>query len=126
MSSDPIADMLTAIRNAGASRKKEIIVPASKIKTEILKILKDKLFIEDYQQEENSLKIRLKYYGKQFGILKLKRLSKPGVRRYRNVRSLRPTASDNGFVIVSTSYGVMTDVEARKKKVGGEIICKIE
>lgn len=125
MSSDPIADMLTIIRNGGAARKKVVECPNSKVKLEILKILKDEGFIIDYQSVDRIIKIELKYFDNKFAIVGIKRISKPGVRIYNKSKNLKRILSGYGVTIVTNSKGVMTDEKARAKKLGGEVLCQV-
>ncbi|MEZ0344431.1 MAG: 30S ribosomal protein S8 [Caldimicrobium sp.] len=130
MMTDPIADMLTRIKNALMARKKTVIVPASKIKLEIARILKEEGYIEDYQyideKPQGKIEIVLKYdENKRPVIVGLKRVSKPGRRIYMGYRDLPKVLDGLGIAIVSTSQGIMTDYEARKRKIGGEVICEI-
>ena len=135
--SDPIADMLTRIRNAAAVQKPEVVLPMSKIKYEIAKILKKEGLVLDAEVIKSKsnknksfvfdeLKIILKY--KKSGrpsIAKLKRISKPGLRIYANKDNLPKVLNNLGIAIISTSQGLMTNKEARKKRLGGEVICEI-
>lgn len=123
MSSDPIADLLTKIRNAGLARRKETEAPHSKIKEMLVKILKQEGLIEDYKIEDQTIRIYLKFFKNHFIILGLERISKPGLRRYIKVKKIRLDRSK--INIISTSQGLMTDREAFKKKLGGEILCQI-
>ena len=123
MSSDPIADLLTKIRNAGMARKKETEAPHSKIKEMLVKIFKQEGLIEDYKIEDQTIRIYLKFVKNHFIILGLERISKPGLRRYIKVKKIRPDRSK--INIISTSQGLLTDREAFKKKLGGEILCQI-
>lgn len=125
MSSDPIADMLTTIRNGSAAKKKIVVVPLSKIKTEVLKILKEHGFIEKFQVEEKTIKVYLRYYKNKSVVLNIKRISKPGVRIYAKAENVPMVLRGYGLTILSTSQGLMTDKEARKKSIGGELICQI-
>ncbi|RLC38780.1 30S ribosomal protein S8 [Candidatus Falkowbacteria bacterium] len=134
---DPIADMLTRIRNASAAGKQEVVLPMSKIKYEIAKIFKEKGLVLDVEVAKSKIKknksftfdeikILLKY--KKSGrpaIANLKRISKPGLRIYADKDNLPKVLNNLGFAIISTSRGVMTNKEARKKKLGGEVICEI-
>jgi len=126
---DPIADMLTRIRNAQAVSKTEVFVPFSQIKYQIAKILEQEKFIETVKKggkgDKKKLKIDLKYIDKSPVILGLKRISKPGQRIYLPVSSIKSVRGGFGIAIVSTSQGLITDKDARKKKLGGEIICEI-
>jgi len=130
MMTDPIADMLTRIRNALMARKKSLIVPASKIKLEIVRILKEEGYIEDYkyidEKPQGKIEIILKYdENKRPVIAGLRRISKPGRRIYMGYRDLPKVLDGLGIAIISTSQGIMTDYEARKRKIGGEVICEI-
>lgn len=127
---DPIADMLSRIRNALMAKKKTVIVPASKMKLEIVKILKDEGFIEDYkyidEKPQPKIEIILKYTdNKQSVITGIRRVSKPGRRVYLGYKFIPKVLDGLGISIVSTSQGIMTDHEARKRKIGGEVICEI-
>jgi len=127
---DPIADLLTRIKNGLRVKKKKIIAPYSKVKLAILKILLEKKLINDFKIKDEGMKkffiINLKYDedGEPF-IEDLKRVSKPGRRVYAGYKDLKPLRSGFAFRIVSTSRGIMTDEEARKRKLGGEIICEV-
>ena len=126
---DPIADLLTRIRNAQAAAKTEVSAPSSKLKVAIAKVLKDEGFISDYAVSEagvkSQLNIRLKYHGGQPVIDTLKRVSRPGLRVYKNKDDLPQVLDGLGIAIVSTSQGVMTDRAARKAGQGGEILCYV-
>ncbi len=130
MWSDPIADMLTRIRNALHMRRREVTIPASNLKTGIAKVLKDEGYVEDFDKIEDGkqgvLRVRLKY-GPQGEpvILKLDRESKPGRRDYRGVDDLPRVLNGLGIAIVSTSQGVMSDRQCREKKIGGELLCTV-
>ena len=129
MVTDPIADMLTRIRNANVMRYKEVEVPASKIKNEIARILKEEGFISDYKIKKNNIQdnivLYLKYSGKERVITGLKRISKPGLRVYAKAQELPRVLNGLGIAIVSTSHGVMTDRDARIKGLGGEVLAYI-
>ena len=124
---DPIADMLTRIRNAQMVRKTEVIMPASKIKAAIAQVLKDEGYIDGFAVRENGgkpeLEISLKYYARQPVIEKIERVSRPGLRIYRGREDLPKVMNGLGVAIVSTSQGVMTDRKARATGVGGEVLC---
>ena len=123
---DPIADMLTRIRNANQMRSKEVSMPVSKIKTEIAKILADEGFITNYEVKENTLTLTLKYgQNKERVITGLKRISKPGLRVYAGKEELPRVLNGLGIAIISTPQGVMTDAKARKNNVGGEVIAYV-
>ncbi len=124
---DPIADMLTRIRNANSSKHESVNVPASKIKIEIAKILDAEGYINGYEiiedKVQSTIKINLKYGpGKQKVITGLKRVSKPGLRVYASNENLPKVLKGLGIAIISTSKGIMTDKEARKLNVGGEVL----
>ena len=127
---DPIADMLTRIRNANAMKYKEVSMPVSKVKTEIAKILKDEGFIEDYKVSKDGdfgkLVLTLKYTNKKERVITgLKRISKPGLRVYAKNNEVPKVLNGFGIAVVSTSHGIMTDKEARKQNLGGEIMAYI-
>ena len=129
MVTDPIADMLTRIRNANQMRYKEVEVPSSKIKAEIAKILKKEGFIADYKIKKNNIQdilvLSLKYDGKERVITGLKRISKPGLRVYVKADEVPQVLNGLGIAIISTSKGMMTDKEARKGSLGGEVVAYI-
>ena len=127
---DPIADMLTRIRNANVMRYKEVEVPASKIKVEIARILKEDGFISDYKIKKNNVQniisLNLKYgQNKERVITGLKRISKPGLRVYASVDELPRVLNGLGIALISTSKGIMTDKKARELGVGGEVLAYI-
>ena len=126
---DPIADMLTRIRNANRQHHETVMVPASKLKVYIAEILKNEGFIKGYKVEgEGPIKnivITLKYRGNERVITDLKRISKPGLRVYAKVNEIPKVLNGLGIVILSTSQGLMTDKEARAKQVGGEVLAYI-
>ena len=123
---DPIADMLTRIRNANQMRNKEVSMPVSKMKVEIAKILEAEGFIANYTVEENTLTLTLKYgQNKERVITGLKRISKPGLRVYAGAEEIPHVLNGLGIAIISTPKGVMTDKLARKNNVGGEVIAYI-
>ena len=127
--SDPIADMLTRIRNANRQHHDNVMVPASKLKVGIAEILKNEGFINGYTVEGEApiqnINISLKYRGNDRVITDLKRISKPGLRVYAKVDEIPKVLNGLGIVILSTSQGLMTDKEARAKKVGGEVLAYI-
>lgn len=131
MVTDSISDYLTRIRNAIKANHRIVEIPGSKMKQEITKILFDKGYILNYKfQEEKKpgvIKIALKYHPstKQSAITKLERISKPGLRKYSGVDSLPRVMNGLGIAIISTSTGLITDKEARARKVGGEVLCYI-
>ncbi|MFV0274682.1 MAG: 30S ribosomal protein S8 [Bacilli bacterium] len=128
---DPIAAMLTSIRNANKNKSKTTVVPSSKIKLEIARILKEEGFIADYKEIETGIfkeiEITLKYVGskKERIITNLKRISKPGLRVYADSSNMPKVLSGLGISIISTSTGLMTGKEARKKNIGGEVIAYV-
>ena len=123
---DPIADMLTRIRNKNQNRDKIVEMPVSKMKVEIATILKDEGFIEEYSVKDNILTLTLKYgQNKERVITGLKRISKPGLRVYASAEKLPRVLNGLGIAIISTPKGVMTDKEARKNNVGGEVIAYV-
>jgi len=126
---DPIADMLTRIRNATIVRDKIVEIPSSKIKQEISKILKEEGYIEDFEivddGKQGKIRIYLKYNGKDKVISGLKRTSKPGLKVYANKDEIPKVLGGLGIAILSTSQGIMTDRNARSKGIGGEVICYV-
>ena len=126
MMTDPIADMLTRIRNAGMARQRRVDMPVSKLKTEIARLLKDNAYIHDYKLLDDGkhgvLRLYLKYYQEKPIIRELKRVSKPGLRSYVAVEEIPRVRNGLGMAVLSTSRGVMTDREARAAKVGGELL----
>ena len=125
--SDPIADMLTRIRNAQSIEKPSVTMPSSKLKVAIAQVLKDEGYIEDYAMRDLEgkpvIEIGLKYYAGKPVIEKLERVSRPGLRIYRGREDIKPVMNGLGVAIVSTSRGVMTDRRARETGVGGEVLC---
>lgn len=123
---DPIADMLTRIRNASQMKHSKVTVPASNLKMEVLRVLKEEGYISDYEKVEDGkqglINITLRYVDKMRAITGIKRISKPGLRVYAKSDELPKVLNGLGIAIVSTSSGLMTDKEARQKKLGGEII----
>ena len=127
---DTIADMLTRIRNANAMRYEEVTVPASNIKIEIAKILKEEGFIKDYKvnkdDAQGTIILKLKYSDKKERVITgLKRISKPGLRVYAKNDEIPQVLNGLGIAIISTSKGIMTDKQARKENVGGEVLAYI-
>jgi len=129
MFTDPIADMLTRIRNASAARKDELVLPYSKFKANLAQVLLKEGFIgavNEVMGTHKNLQISLKYSGSGESVIGgIKRVSKPGQRIYLPADKLPRTNSGYGVTVVSTSRGLMTDKEARKAKVGGEVICQV-
>ncbi|HEX9649524.1 MAG TPA: 30S ribosomal protein S8 [Cyclobacteriaceae bacterium] len=129
---DPIADFLTRIRNAVKANKRIVDIPASNIKKEITKVLFEKGYIKNYKFEDGvnyqgNIKIALKYnpVTKTSALVQLKRVSKPGLRKYSKGADAPRVLNGLGIAILSTSQGVMTDKEARQKNIGGEILCHV-
>lgn len=130
MHSDPIADLLTRIRNGGQAHLPSIEAPFSKLKLELIKVLEKDGFINGHEITTESkfpkLKVHLKYLNKnEHAIHFIKRISRPGLRVYKSCPSLKPIRSGLGCLIVSTSQGLLTDREARKRRIGGEVLCEI-
>lgn len=126
--SDPIADMLTRIRNAQAMEKAVVRMPSSKVKLSIAQVLKDEGYIDGFAvkgETKPELEIQLKYYAGRPVIEKIERVSKPGLRIYRGAEELPKVMNGLGVAIVSTSRGVMTDRKARAQGVGGEVLCVV-
>ncbi|HEY5654046.1 MAG TPA: 30S ribosomal protein S8 [Pontiella sp.] len=128
--SDPIADMLTRIRNANMAEKTIVAMPHSKIKSEIARILKAEGFIKDYTMENNDgksvLNVFLKYTIDREPVIQgLRRISKPSCRKYVNSEDIPRVLGGIGLAILSTSSGLVTDTEAREKKIGGEVLCYV-
>jgi small subunit ribosomal protein S8 len=127
---DPIGDMLTRIRNASSARHEKCLVPASRLKIRIAEVLREEGFIKDFMVHQDSVQgaisILLKYSAdREPAISDIKRVSKPGLRRYVATDSIPRVLNGMGIAILSTSKGVMVDREARKQKVGGELICTV-
>ncbi len=127
---DPIADMLTRIRNASSARHEKVLVPRSRLKIRLAEVLKEEGFIKDFVVHEDgpqgAITILLKYSAdREPAISDIKRVSKPGLRRYVATDSIPRILNGMGIAILSTSKGVMVDREARKQKVGGELICTV-
>jgi small subunit ribosomal protein S8 len=130
MITDPIADYLTSIRNALKAKKKQVEMPASKLKVKITEILHKNSFIQDFsvvdtENKQGKIQIKLKYYNEDGVIMGLERVSKPGIRKYVASDELPRVLNGLGIAIISTSQGLMSDKEARKQGIGGEVICYI-
>lgn len=127
--SDPIADLLTRIRNAQMVAKQTVSTPSSKVKVAIAQVLKDEGYIEDFAVQENAgkpqLEITLKYYAGRPVIERIERVSRPGLRVYKNAKSIPSVMNGLGVAIVTTPKGVMTDRKARATGVGGEVLCYV-
>ncbi|WP_027357743.1 30S ribosomal protein S8 [Desulforegula conservatrix] len=127
---DPIADMLTRIRNAGKAKLKSVDVPGSKLKIEIAKVMQEQGYIKNYKiiedDKQGILRLYLKYDEKQtHAVYGLERVSKPSRRMYSKSQDIKPVLNGLGIAILSTSKGIMTDKQARTQNVGGEVLCKI-
>lgn len=127
--SDPIADMLTRIRNAQLAKKEQVAMPASKLKKAIAQVLKEEGYIEDFAERgegaQSQLNIALKYYAGRPVIERIERVSTPGLRVYKGVNDLPRVMNGLGVAIVSTPKGVMTDRKARAGNMGGEVLCLV-
>jgi small subunit ribosomal protein S8 len=123
---DPIADLLTRIRNGNMAGKPYVDAPLSKVKTRIAHILKTEGYVTDYQFDQSTLRIYLKYADEgERVITKITRISKPGCRVYASAEKLPKVLNGMGIAIISTSHGVMTDKDARLANVGGEVVCTV-
>ncbi|MCF7729251.1 MAG: 30S ribosomal protein S8 [Chthoniobacterales bacterium] len=126
---DPIADLLTRVRNATRVHKKDFFVPYSKIKDDIVSILKKEGYIEHYELDHSEVHPRIKiiprYVGKKSAVTGLRRMSRPGLRRYVSSQEIPRVLGDMGISIISTSRGVLTGHEARRQRVGGELLATI-
>lgn len=129
MVNDPIADLLTRVRNAAMAHHDNVMVPASKMKLAVAKILKEEGFIADYSivksEPQKQIKITLKYIDKQPAFLGIERVSKPGLRVYAGKREITRVYGGLGIAIMSTSKGIITAQEAWKKNLGGEVLCYV-
>lgn len=129
MMTDPIADMLSRVRNAQHARHRRVDVPVSKLKTEIARILKNHHFIYDYKVLDDGrhgvLRLYLKYFDDRPVIRHIERVSRPGRRRYAGAKELRPIRAGMGIAILSTSQGMMSDKDARAANVGGELMAYV-
>lgn len=127
---DPVADMLIRIKNAYLAGKKTVIIPYSKVKESIANVLVANGYITSFVKKETptlqgELEVVLTYKGKQPAVTDVKRISKPGRRSYSNVEKIPKTLGGYGVTIISTSQGVMSDKDAKKKNIGGEVLCQI-
>lgn len=127
---DPVGDLLTRIRNAARARHDKLVVPSSRLKVDVVRVLKDEGFVGDFivheRSPQNELTIQLKYGPDRApAITGIRRVSRPGLRRYVALRDIPRVLGGMGISILSTSRGVMSDSEARKQKVGGELICTV-
>ena len=127
--SDPVGDMIARVKNAQARKHKKVELPSSKFKSKIADILKNEGFIKDFkvstEEKKNILSLELKYHSGNPVISNFERVSKPGRRIFSSADSLPKINNGLGIAILSTPKGVMTDIDARKQKVGGEIVCKV-
>ncbi|MBN2190347.1 MAG: 30S ribosomal protein S8 [Candidatus Aureabacteria bacterium] len=128
--SDPIADMLTRIRNASKARKESVDMPASKLKAEVARIMKEQGFVKTFKvlddKKQGVIRVFLKYTSDNKPVIVgLKRISKPGLRKYSSIAKIPKVYQGIGIAVLSTSKGVMTDEEARKANIGGEVLCYI-
>ena len=128
--SDPIADMLTRIRNGVMANSDSVDIPLSKLKVGIAKVLKEEGYISDYQVKDEGvqgiLKIDLKYGPNNEKVITgIRRISKPGIRQYKKADRIPTVMSGLGIAILTTSHGVITDREARKQNIGGEVLCEV-
>lgn len=126
---DPIADMIIRIKNSVMAGRKDLLVPHSKIKEALARILKDFNYIDTYEVQDSAdfkqLKITLQYTGKNSVISGVKRISKPGCRIYKNATAIPNTLNGYGLTILSTNKGIMDGKSARKNNIGGEVLCQI-
>ena len=126
---DPIADALTRIRNANQVNHSNVLIPASKLKVELIKLLKEEGYVEDYEiKEDNGFKVidvTLKYFNKKPVITNLKRVSSPSLRTYSKAKNLPRVFDGMGIAVISTSKGLMTDKAARNQNLGGEVLCYV-
>lgn len=129
MLTDPIADMLTRVRNAQMARHRRVDMPVSKLKVEVARLLKENHYIHDYKVLDDGrfgqLRLYLKYYQDRPVIRELRRVSKPGLRKYVGVEEIPKVRNGLGMAVLSTSRGVLTDREARAAKVGGEVLAYV-
>jgi small subunit ribosomal protein S8 len=129
MLTDPIADMLTRVRNAAQARHRRVDMPVSKMKVELARLLKENHYIHDYKVLDDGrhgvLRLYLKYYQEKPVIRELTRVSKPGLRKYVSVPQIPRVRNGHGMAILSTSRGVMTDRQAREARVGGELLAVV-
>lgn len=126
---DPISDLLTRIRNAIGANKRRVDIPSSKMKESIARILKEQKFINDYEvitdDKQNVLRVYLRYLNGQPSLTGLEKISKPGLRQYASADNLPRVLNGYGTAIISTSKGLMTEKQARKENIGGEVVCHI-
>jgi len=126
MMTDPIADMLTRLRNAALAHQDQTEIPLSKLKVNVAKILKDEGYVTDYQVGDRSLTVQLKYgKNRRCAFIGIKRTSRPGRRLYVGMTDIPVVHNGLGIAIMSTSNGLMTDKKARTAKIGGEVLCEV-
>jgi small subunit ribosomal protein S8 len=127
---DPVGDMLTRLRNASRARHDKVVIPHSKLKVEIIRVLKDEGYVGDYTIHEtkpqSEITVQLKYGpDRSSAITGIRRVSKPGLRRYVPVRDIPRVLNGMGIAVLSTSKGILSDGEARKQNLGGELLCTV-
>jgi small subunit ribosomal protein S8 len=126
---DPIADYLTRVRNAARAKHKKVDVPASSIKKELTRILTEQKFFDGYTVVEDNkqgiIRISLKYHDSKIVLSGIRRVSRPGIRQYKSAEELPRVQNGLGIAIISTSKGLMTNKQARKENVGGEVVCYV-
>jgi small subunit ribosomal protein S8 len=127
---DPVGDMLTRLRNASRARHDKVLIPHSNLKLEVIKVLKSEGFVGEYtvheREPQKEITVQLKYGPDRApAITGIRRVSKPGLRRYVNVREIPQVLGGLGIAVLSTSRGIMVDSEARRQKVGGELLCTV-
>ena len=129
MMTDPIADMLTRIRNASAVRKEQVVIPYSRLKYDILDVLKKEGYIHGFSVDgegvRKNLLVALKYVGRVGVVKVIKRISKPGCRMYAKADTMPIVLNNRGIAILSTSKGIMTNRSAKKLRIGGELLCEV-
>lgn len=129
MSIDTIGDFLTIIRNAVAISKRSVSAPYSKMREELARVMKEEGYIDSFEKKQldgcSTLEIRLRYVDGEASIHEIKRISRPGCRRYRGCGNLTPIVGGLGISILTTNAGIMTDIKARAQSLGGEVICSI-
>lgn len=128
MFTDPIADMLTRIRNGYLAKKKQVLVPNSNFKKKLLALLANKHYIGKFDEtaDKRNLQVVLRYEAGKPAVTEISRVSKPGLRKYISVRELKDKQIGIGYLIISTPKGLMTHVEAKKQGLGGEIVCQVK
>ena len=122
---DPIADMLVAVKNGYMAKKTEVSIPYSRFKEKVIKVLEKENFVGDVEKKDKSLQVKLLYKGHQPNLTQIKKISKPSLRVYSKGKRIKTIRGGKGLIIISTSKGVMSGKEARKKGLGGELICQV-